>query len=69
MITGNRKFLLGALYVIGAIGCIESAILTEAGAGVIGAVAAATVSIATGLGVIVWGNAKEWEAKTRNGGG
>ncbi len=61
--AGNRKFLLGALYVIGAIGCIESAILTEAGAGVIAAVAGAAVSVSTGLGVIVWGNVQEHIAK------
>jgi len=60
---GNRKFVLGVLYGIGGFGCILATVLKGSDAGVIAAVAAACLSLATGLGVIVWGNVQEHRAK------
>ena len=66
MIEGSRKLALGLVYLIGGIACVGGALYMEAGAGVISSVAAAFVSFATGLGVIVWGNVATHRAK--NGG-
>ena len=59
---GNRKFTLGVLFMACGFSCIIAAILKGSDAGVIAAVAGACLSLATGLGVIVWGNVQEHRA-------
>lgn len=59
---GGRKMALGILYLVGGIGCILTALLRDADAGVLAATAGAFVSLSTGLGVVVWGNVEEHRA-------
>ncbi len=67
-LRGSRKLLLGMTYVLCGFACIETALLMEAGAGVIAAVAGACVSVASGLLVVIGGNVKVHEAQTKAGG-
>ena len=65
---GWRKLVLGLLYIIISGVCIETAILRDAGAGVIAAVASAVVAIAPGVGVIIWGNVETHRAQATGNG-
>ena len=60
---GSRKFTIGMTYVILGFTCVGVALIKEAGAGVIASVAGASISLATGIGVIVWGNVATHKAK------
>ena len=62
---GGRKFALGMTYVVGCCVLIGMAIWTREAA-IVASVAGACVSLAPGVGVIVWGNVQEH--KTKNGG-
>ena len=62
---GGRKFVLGVLYVLGVFACVMTALLQDAGPGVISSVAGVAVSASTGIGVVVYGNIQEHKA--RNG--
>lgn len=59
--TGLRKVYLGTLYMLGVF-----SLAWKPGMDMIGLAALAT-GAATGLGVIIWGNAQEWRAKGDSG--
>jgi hypothetical protein len=66
---GRRKFSLGVIY-LGCCAALSAYGIHEAeplDLGNMAGLAALNTSLATGLGVIVWGNAQEHRAK--NGGG
>lgn len=67
--SGWRKFGLGAFYLVGNFGLAGLAIWTgnDQATALVAAVAGFATGLATGLGVIVWGNVQEHRA--RNGGG
>jgi len=69
MRQGSRKFALGLVYLIGSYGLAFAAILTGASGWDAAALASFPVSIATGLGAIVWGNAQEHRARNGHGAG
>ena len=56
---GNRKFALGMTYLIGIFALGGLAVVMDKSAGLVGAVSSFAVTVATGLGVIVWGNREE----------
>ena len=64
MLIGNRKFILGMSYLIGCFVIIETALAFNADAGVIASVAGGCISIATGLGAVVYANVLEHRAKS-----
>lgn len=60
---GGRKFALGLFYLLGCFGISAGALWSgHTGWDAVG-LASLPVAIASGLGVIVWGNVKEHEAK------
>lgn len=65
--NGYRKMLLGTLYLIGCfVMCIMAVWSGNSGWDAAG-IAALPTSVATGLGVIIWGNVQEHRAKNGNG--
>ena len=61
MIIGKRKFILGMTYVIGC--CVLIALAIYSGdAAIVASAAAACVSLAPGVGIIIWGNVHEHKA-------
>jgi hypothetical protein len=56
---GWRKFIWGETYILGAFGLVGYALYQGMDAGVVAAVAAACVSLAPGLGVVIYGNVQE----------
>lgn len=63
--TGYRKFTLGLLYIAGGIVLTGMAIVMQPE--IVSSVGIAYVSLATGLGVIVWGNIAEHKAASGAG--
>ncbi len=61
--TGWRKWSLGMVYIVGGLLLLAGALLTDKTGTVIGALAGAFVSLATGMGVIVYGNVMEHRAR------
>lgn len=59
---GGRKFTLGLIYLLGCFGVATGAILTGATGWDAVGLASLPMAIATGLGVIVWGNVQEHRA-------
>jgi len=55
--------ILGVMYLVGCFGVSFAAVFTGASGWEAAGIAALPVSIASGLGVIVWGNVKEHQAK------
>jgi len=64
-VIGGRKFTLGLLYIILGFATILTAVFEAPEH--IAAVAAGCVSLAPGVGAIIWGNVQEH--RTKNGGG
>jgi len=62
-LIGGRKMALGLVYLILGYACVFLAVFKGADAGVIASVAGACVSLATGMGVVVWGNVRVHEAQ------
>ena len=68
---GHRKFILGLAYIVGCFGCLITTILLVEAAqltAVLAALGGSFVGVSSGLAVLVYGNSKEWQAKTTNGG-
>lgn len=61
MKTGYRKFTLGLVYMAGMFAIGILVVLRHSG-DLMGVGAMAT-GVATGVGVVCWGNAQEWKAK------
>ena len=61
---GGRKFVLGLTYMLGCFGLLALGVYSGEAA-IVGAVAGGCVSMAPGVGAIIWGNVKEHQA---NGG-
>ena len=65
---GHRKFILGLAFIIGGFVLLGVALFTDKDAAVIGSLAASFVSVATGLGVVIYGNVMEHRTKAGNDG-
>lgn len=60
---GHRKFLLGAIFIIGGFVLLGLALFQDKASDVIAALAASFVSLSVGLGTIVYGNVQEHRSK------
>ena len=66
---GQRKYRLGLLYLVGSFGLAITAVYKGVAGWDAVALASIPTSVATGLGVVVWGNSKEHAAKNGHGNG